>query len=123
MNQSVENFTFATDYILKDINNGCIIYATDKVSNAPLGFMLFTYEWSDWRNGIFLWMQTAYVSEAHRKSGVFSLMSEYLEGYMKERGCCGIRLYYDKEHREMWQPVIKKLKLSQSHYYIFNVDN
>jgi hypothetical protein len=85
--------------------------------------MLFTYEWSDWRNGIFLWMQTAYVSETHRNSGVFSLMSEFLEGYMKERGCCGIRLYYEKEQREMWQPIIKKLKLSQSHYYIFNVDN
>ena len=107
----VANFELAADYILKDINYGFFIYATDKATGEPLGFMLFTYEWSDWRDGLFFWLQTAHVTEAHRKSGVFSQMSQYLEKYMVERGSCGLRLTYEKEQRELWQPVISKLKL------------
>lgn len=85
--------------------------------------MLFTYEWSDWRNGLFFWLQSVHVVEAFRRSGVLSQMADFLQAYIKERGSCGIRLYYEKEQRELWQPVVKKLKLIQSHYYIFNVDN
>ena len=41
---------------------------------------------------------------------------------MKERGSCGLRLYYEKGNREAWAPVISELKLKESHYFIFNVD-
>ena len=118
-----ENFLFASEYILKDINYGFFVYAYDHEAKKPLGFMLFTYEWSDWRNGLFFWLQSVHVTSEARKSGVFSEMSNYLDGYMKERGSCGIRLYYEKEHREKWAPIIKKLKLTESHYFIFHVDN
>ena len=50
-------------------------------------------------------------------------MKHYLDGYMKERGSCGVRVYYEKEHRDKWEPVIRKLGLKESHYYIFHVDN
>lgn len=57
-------------------------------------------------------------------AGVFKRMSGFLDVYMKERGSCGVRLYYEKEKNgEAWQPVIKKLGLKESHYYIFHVDN
>jgi len=118
-----ENFSFAAEYILKDINYGFFVYAYDDLSKIPLGFMLFTYEWSDWRNGLFFWLQSVHVAKDARKSGVFSAMSDFLDVYMKERGSCGIRLYYEKEHREKWGPIIKKLKLTESHYFIFHVDN
>jgi GNAT superfamily N-acetyltransferase len=108
---------------LKDINYGFFVYAYDHEAKKPLGFMLFTYEWSDWRNGLFFWLQSVHVTSEARKGGVFSEMSGFLEGYMKERGSCGIRLYYEKEHREKWAPIIKKLKLTESHYFIFHVDN
>jgi GNAT superfamily N-acetyltransferase len=117
-----ENFLFASEYILKDINYGFFVYAYDHEAKKPLGFMLFTYEWSDWRNGLFFWLQSVHVTSEARKSGVFSEMSNFLDGYMKERGSCGIRLYYEKEHREKWAPIIKKLKLTESPF-IFHVDN
>ena len=101
-----ENFAFAADYILKDLNYGFFIYAYDSDSHSPLGFMLFTYEWSDWRNGLFFWLQSVHVASAARKSGVFTQMSAFLDAYVKERGSCGIRLYYEKEHREKWAPII-----------------
>ena len=120
LGKSSENFAFAADYILKDINYGFFIYAF--VDDTPVGFMLFTYEWSDWRNGLFFWLQTVHVAETYRKSGVFGKMSEFLQAYMTERGSCGVRLYYAKEERELWGPIIKQLKLTESHYYIFHVD-
>ena len=123
LGKSPANFAFAADYILKDINYGFFVYATTTTENTPLGFMLFTYEWSDWRNGLFFYLQSAHVAEGHRQAGIFTKMCDFLEGYMKDRGCCGLRLYYEKEQREMWAPVIKKLKLTESHYYIFHVEN
>ena len=96
LGEKSENFAFAADYILKDINYGFFIYAYNTASKAPLGFMLFTYEWSDWRNGLFFWLQSVHVAETYRKSGIFKKMSNFLDGYTKERGSCGIRLNYDK---------------------------
>ena len=109
LGENSENFAFAADYILKDINYGFFIYAYDIASKEPLGFMLFTYEWSDWRDGLFFWLQSVHVAETHRQSGIFKKMSAFLDGYTKERGSCGIRLYYDKVQRDKWQPVIKEL--------------
>ena len=56
LGEKSENFAFTSDYILKDINYGFFIYAFDTETNAPLGLMLFTYEWSDWRDGLFFWL-------------------------------------------------------------------
>lgn len=56
LGQKSENFEFAADYILKDINYGFFVYALDTESGEGVGFMLFTYEWSDWRNGLFFWL-------------------------------------------------------------------
>jgi hypothetical protein len=56
LGKSAENFQFTADYILKDINYGFFIYGVEEQSNSPVGFMLFTYEWSDWRNGLFFWL-------------------------------------------------------------------
>ena len=41
--------------------------------------MLFTPEWSDWRAGMFLWMQSVHVKKDFRKAGVFNLMHDYLK--------------------------------------------
>ncbi len=71
LGEKSENFAFAADYILKDLKYGFFIYATDSNTHEPLGFMLFTYEWSDWRDGLFFWLQSVHVVSSHRKSGIF----------------------------------------------------
>jgi GNAT superfamily N-acetyltransferase len=37
---------------------------------VPLGALLLTYEWSDWRNGRFWWIQSVYVTPEARRRGV-----------------------------------------------------
>ena len=51
-----DNFKTVADYVLSDIDWGFFILAEDTASKEPLGIMYFTYEWSDWRNGVFFWL-------------------------------------------------------------------
>ena len=116
--------------MLNDINFGFFAYAYAENLNEeqssdkpePAGFMFFTYEWSDWRNGLFFWMQSCHVREEYRKAGVFAKMHEFLQGYMKEKNCVGIRLNYEKRLQHLWQPITNKLKMTESHYYIYDIN-
>ena len=38
------------------------------------GQLMITYEWSDWRNGMFIWIQSVYVRAEHRRKGVFKAL-------------------------------------------------
>lgn len=73
-----QKFKIAGENILKDIDYGVFIYAYTEGDNKPAGFMLFTYEWSDWRDGIFFWMQSVHVKQELIAAGVFAKMQEFL---------------------------------------------
>ena len=49
-----KNYKNVADHVLSDIDYGFFIIA--KRSDEPVGFMFFSYEWSDWRNGMFFWL-------------------------------------------------------------------
>ncbi|WP_334295967.1 GNAT family N-acetyltransferase [Clostridioides difficile] len=38
---------------------------------------MYTYEWSDWRNGNFLWIQSVYVDKEYRRKGIFNYLFNY----------------------------------------------
>src|SRR5260221_8789339 len=44
-----------------------------------VGQTLITYEWSDWRNGPFHWIQSVYVAPSHRGRKVFSALHKEIE--------------------------------------------
>jgi GNAT superfamily N-acetyltransferase len=46
-------------------------YLVAERERRPLGCLLVTYEWSDWRCGAWWWLQSVYVVERARRSGVF----------------------------------------------------
>ena len=54
-----ENFKKTADLVLDDIKMGFFVICEDS-EGVPVGFLMFAYEWSDWRNGIFFWLQLAY---------------------------------------------------------------
>ena len=58
--------------ILKDVEKG--IYFVADIDGVIAGQIMITYEWSDWRNGTFWWIQSVYVREEFRKQGVFRSM-------------------------------------------------
>ncbi|MBX9678022.1 MAG: GNAT family N-acetyltransferase [Gemmataceae bacterium] len=63
-----------------------------------VGQMLITYEWSDWRNGWFWWIQSVYVTLDHRRKGVFRGLFDHVRQLALAEGVIGVRLYVEKEN-------------------------
>ena len=87
-----------------------------------LGQLMITYEWSDWRNGTFWWIQSVYVDPAWRRRSVFRLMHETVMALAKTSpDVCGIRLYVE-EANSAAQAVYRKVGLTPSSYAVFETD-
>jgi GNAT superfamily N-acetyltransferase len=65
-----------------------------------IGQLGVTYEWSDWRNGWFWWVQSVYVVVPARRQGVFRALFRHVEDAARtESGVVGIRLYVERDNR------------------------
>ena len=61
-----------------------------------MGRLLITYEWSDWRNAQFWWIQSVYVAPRWRQQGVYRSMHHTIVDLARSRAdVCGIRLYVE----------------------------
>jgi ribosomal protein S18 acetylase RimI-like enzyme len=80
---------------------------------------MHTYEWSDWRNGMFWWLQSVYVLPEARGRGVFTSLFRHLEALAAaDAGICGMRLYVER-HNEKAQAVYRRLGLDSAGYEVF----
>jgi len=87
-----------------------------------LGQLMITYEWSDWRNGAFWWIQSVYVAPAWRRQNVFRRMHETVMATAKTSpNVCGVRLYVEKSN-DVAQAVYRKVGLTPSSYAILEAD-
>ena len=81
--------------------------------------LAITYEWSDWRNGLFWWIQSVYVKEAFRRKGVFSKLYEAVKmRAKKEPNVCGIRLYVEQSNKSA-QATYLSLGMKKSDYQMW----
>lgn len=65
----------------------------------PAGALMVTYEWSDWRNGRFWWIQSVYVRPEHRRRGVYRALHDHVrERARRDAEACGLRLYVEREN-------------------------
>jgi GNAT superfamily N-acetyltransferase len=84
-----------------------------------VGSMLIIPEWSDWRNGVVLWIHSVYVIPEERKSGVFKALYETIQKVGSTRDDFrGLRLYVDKRNTAA-QAVYQKLGMSNHHYELY----
>lgn len=103
--------------VLKDETKGA--YYVADFNESVIGSLLTTYEWSDWRNGTVLWIQSVYVTTDFRRKGVYRKMYAYLkEMVLKNENLKGIRLYADKSNYPA-QKTYKNLGMSPDHYVTF----
>ncbi len=74
-----------------------LIAETDSIAAATL---LVTYEWSDWRNGLFWWIQSVYVKEDYRRKGIYRAMYAELKRMSQSQSTpvCGFRLYAETDN-------------------------
>ncbi len=70
-----------------------------------IGQILITFEWSDWRNGQFWWLQSLYVDQQFRQQGVFRQLFEYVhqQAQKNPENICGFRLYVERENFQAHQ--------------------
>jgi ribosomal protein S18 acetylase RimI-like enzyme len=102
--------------VLRDTAKG--IYFAAYEGGKPLGVLMVTYEWSDWRNGNFWWLQSVYVHPAHRSKGVFKSLFAHVAGAaQKTPGVCGFRLYVE-EHNVQAQQVYQRLNFRRTDYQV-----
>ena len=48
-------------------------------NDARAGTLMLTGEWSDWRNGLWWWIQSVYVEPSQRRGGVFAALYRQVE--------------------------------------------
>ncbi len=97
-------------------------YLIAEVDGNVAGGLLMTYEWSDWRNATFWWIQSVYVDPRWRRKGVYRAMHDYVYGIARSRDdICGIRLYVERENH-IAQQTYASLGMSKSHYDLFEID-
>ncbi len=82
------------------------------------GALMVTFEWSDWRNATFLWIQSVYVEPAHRRCGVFTLLYRHVEALASSGGHCGLRLYMDSGNGQA-RGAYEALGMAHRGYLVF----
>ena len=63
--------------LIEDESKG--VYYVCEIDGKIVGQIMYTYEWSDWRNGTFLWIQSVYVNKENRGIGVFKALYNYIK--------------------------------------------
>ncbi|MEO0366815.1 MAG: GNAT family N-acetyltransferase [Pseudomonadota bacterium] len=65
----------------------------------PVGQIMVTKEWSDWRNGFFWWIQSVYVEPDWRQRGVFRALYQSVKTEALAQHAVGLRLYVEKANK------------------------
>lgn len=94
-------------------------YWVAEAGGQVVSSLMTTYEWSDWRNGTVLWVQSVYVLPELRGSGVYRRMYEHLKERVEASpGLMGVRLYVDRRNTAA-QRVYERVGMSREHYELF----
>ncbi len=104
--------------VFQDENKGFYVVAEDEQEQV-VGGLLITFEWSDWRNGWFWWIQSVYVRPEYRNRGIYRKLYEFVKAKARQsNNVCGFRLYVDHEN-SVAQKVYEKLGMKRSNYLMF----
>ena len=87
----------------------------------PAGTMMYTREWSDWRNAWWWWIQSVYVPPEHRRLGVYrSLFAHVRELARAAPDVYGLRLYVERDN--VWaQRTYEHLGMNDSGYRMYEI--
>lgn len=103
--------------VFNDIAKGQ--YYVAEIDKHVIGSLLTTFEWSDWRNGTVLWIQSVYVLPDYRRKGVYRNLYAHIKNVVQnDNHLYGIRLYADKKNTAAHK-VYENLGMTKEHYVTF----
>ena len=104
--------------LLNNEDHGFYLIAED-LDRKAVASLAITYEWSDWRNGLFWWIQSVYVREEFIQKVVFSNLYKTVKmRAKKEANVCGVRLYVE-QFNKIAQSTYSSLGMKQTQYQMW----
>ena len=97
-------------------------YFIAEIAGEPVGTLMLTYEWSDWRCAWWWWIQSVYVAPGHRRKGVYRALYAHVLALAKAQDdVCGLRLYVERENINA-QRTYEFLGMLDAGYRMYEVD-
>ena len=94
-------------------------YLVVELDNGIQASLMITTEWSDWRNGMFWWIQSVYVRPQYRRQGLYRELYERVKELAEqEKAICGFRLYVERDNKNA-QNSYRALGMEETDYKIF----
>jgi len=102
------------------LNNPSLgFYVVAENDDEVIGSLMVTTEWSDWRNGIFWWVQSVYIEPNERRKGAYTKLYNFIKESAKNNpNVCGFRLYVEKENI-LAKNTYKALGMIETDYRIY----
>ena len=103
--------------LLKNPSQGFYIVA--EIDFKVVGCLMITKEWSDWRNGVFWWIQSVFVKQEYRRRGIYRSMYQFIKELANDKeDVCGFRLYVEQDNN-IAQETYRVLGMTQLPYLMF----
>ena len=103
--------------MISNPNMGFYLVAED--GEAVVGSLMVTTEWSDWRNGLFWWIQSVFIVKTHRRRCIDRRLYETVKTLAAEAdNVCGYRLYVEKDNRRA-QLTYEHLGMQATDYLMY----
>ena len=124
MAKETENIELNSEILNKGVkavfnNSSKGIYYVALDDDKVIASLLTTYEWSDWRNGCVLWIQSVYVLPEYRQKGIFNKMYAHIKTMVEQSDkYMGLRLYVDKTNLKA-QKVYNRVGMDGEHYKLY----
>ena len=94
-------------------------YLVAEHAGELIACLMITNEWSDWRNGLFWWIQSVYVKKEFRRQGVYRRMYEHVRSLAQgDASVCGFRLYVEKDN-ENAHATYTSLGMKETDYLLY----
>jgi GNAT superfamily N-acetyltransferase len=115
---SAEKVTQAVEALFEKPELG--FYVVAEFRGKAVGSLLVTFEWSDWHNGVYWWLQSVYVRPGQRRKGVYRRLYEYVrKRALSDPQVVGLNLYVYKENR-VARGTYEALGMRESHSLIYH---
>ncbi|HVF49442.1 MAG TPA: GNAT family N-acetyltransferase [Pyrinomonadaceae bacterium] len=118
---SFETLMAGVGNLLAQAQYGFYVIAEAVAENGTeaVGSLLVTYEWSDWRDGLFWWIQSVYVTPEFRRRGVYRRLYEFVKTLAaRDPRVRGFRLYVERQNT-LAQQTYERLGMSETHYLMY----
>ena len=116
----IDTLKAGLEAVLNDPARG--FYRVAESAGRVVGQLMITFEWSDWRNGTFFWIQSVYVSPEARRRGIYRRLYEDILALAAASGdVCGVRLAVARGNTRA-KATYEALGMGRSVYDLYEVD-